>query len=777
MSALVLLVGFNLDQAEKRARLARAIVPEESVPCGVAEQYYLDRRLLSLRSAEECVLRRQKMNFWMFAMNRIMEIFESLPREHLLLSFLVLPIPTFTRVKRSILVILELHICMLLAALVYNVREHEAPFGRYDMLSCSGPSRCIATIPLSFLSAVILCPTFRFFFHRQMRLTCLVPQTHPSSSSFPLNVRKFASISPRSTWESCLCMHNSYERYQAKVVQSRTFVHRVVQVIWSASRPSIKDLRFYGMLTSWAIVLADILIIGATVAYVFFYTTYLKDEVVYHWLAWTLSMFFISTLFLEPLLILCIEVIWGAFCESVTQHWGFGAHALASTTKYKDVVRQVDHLFVATLQNIASKRIQRWWLGLVAQFKEYKEKTTAAIKIQSIGKGILHKKKYNKQRKWCMKVEVLECIDLEQVSIYSVMSPVIRLQCESGNPTVLQTKVAQDAGTNAKFNDSFFVDIKESSGMYVSAWSKGLTEEEFIGRGYFEFSQLKGGDKDKTESHVVKVTLHDIQHGQLPASHHSSCGTVKVRITFLDPLKDDCGNDNNSWMLPRHRMQFALSRMGGRMRVGKMLGSLPAGRSSLDLVGLEPPGSANTEFDMDPSNGHVGAPAGPSGINENKENTAKSPPTTRGAPQNPPKFSMRAPSTKAPGTESAMGASSFKAPNIKAPNVQSPPNASAPSMKAPSMKAPSMKAPSMKAPSMKAPSMKAPSTKAPATNPLNMKAPSMGPPQGAVPEPKASGTASAPPPVSLTPGHQITSASSSLPPGQVPFSDSEEDGV
>lgn len=116
--------------------------------------------------------------------------------------------------------------------------------------------------------------------------------------------------------------------------------------------------------------------------------------------------------------------------------------------------------------------------------------------------------------------------------------------------------------------------------MYVSAWSKcmqGTMGDEFIGRGYFEFGQLKNNIKNKPDGQNLRVSLHDIQHGEKRArSTGSVLGYVNVRVHFLDPLKESRSDsvDELSWMLPKHRMQFALSKMGGRGRVSRMLSTV-----------------------------------------------------------------------------------------------------------------------------------------------------------------------------------------------------------
>jgi len=580
LSVIVLLVAFNLDQSERRKRRERAIVPEESVPCAIAEQYYLDENLVAMRSSQDFGARKQQMGFGSYILHFGALLPDALTRQHLALSLVVRAIPTFTRLKRGLLIVVHLHLCMLTASLAYNVLEHEKPKGKYEMLSCDGglaDSSCTATLPLSIIAALVSFPVFRFVAVRQMRLTCFGSQSHPSHSRFPLHVRKFAAIPAKSPWESFFCMRNAYERRQTQVLGSRSFASRAVNLLWRTTQPSIKDLRYYSKFTSCCILLVMVLFMGVTLAYIILYTAYLKDDVVYHWCAWVGTMFFGSIVVLEPLQIITVEVFWCSAVAALAQRWGFGAHALASTTRYKDVVRQIEILFIKGLRIEAANRITRWWQAVLDMYKAINEQTAAAIKIQAIRKKMMHQKKYIKERKWCMKIEVLDCFDLNQVTLNDIMSPFVRLKCDIENPTVMQTKVSWETHTRGTYNETFFVDVKDSHAMFVSVWSKAFNGEEFVGRGYFEFSQLKNTEKDKAEGHVLKVALYNIQHGEKrPRNPEAKAtGYVSVRVRFLDPLKEPIGGSEEEatdWMLPKHRMQFALSQMGGRVRVSKMLG-------------------------------------------------------------------------------------------------------------------------------------------------------------------------------------------------------------
>merc|ERR1719346_65812 len=126
------------------------------------------------------------------------------------------------------------------------------------------------------------------------------------------------------------------------------------------------------------------LFIGGTGAYVLLYTVYVQSTVATHWLVWTATMFFCSVLVLEPLLIFWNEVVWCALVANFAQYWGFGSHALAATTKYREIVRQVETLYLSRVKVVAAVRIQRWWLTVLEMYKAIHQQTTAAVKLQAI---------------------------------------------------------------------------------------------------------------------------------------------------------------------------------------------------------------------------------------------------------------------------------------------------------------------------------------------------------------------------------------------------------
>jgi hypothetical protein len=639
LCACLMLVAWNLDYAEKRRRKERAIVPEESVPCAIAEQYYLDEQFVALRSSQDFSHRKRRMTFCSFLLHYMKRFPGALSRQHLCLSFMVRAIPTFTRAKRGMLIIFQLHICLAISALLFNYLEHSEPMGKYEMLSCSGASSssCVATLPLAIQAAIVIYPIFRFVGFRQMRFTCFVSQNHPSSSRFPLNVRKFAFIPPKSLKESLLCMRNAYERRQAAVIHARSLVHRFVHILWNGTQPSIKDLRFYSPLGSWIIFLCMVGFMVFTLIYITSYTAYLESDVVFHWVAFALTMFFFSIFFLEPISIFSTEILWSSLVSVIAQHWGFSAHALSASLRYKDVVRQVNHLFFEVVRTVASMRIQRWWRAVLDMYKAIHEQTASAIKIQAMRKKMIQQKKYVKNRMWCMRLDIQGCEALEEVELGEMMSPFVRLQCDIGNPTLMQTKEAWNAHQNPKFHEHFYVDIKESKAMYVTVWSKDLSREEFVGRGYFEFDDMKVGLR--TGGQKLKLPLFNIQIGEKPSEDCKLCGYCLLKVSFLDPLKEQCGD--NKWMLPKHRMQFALSKVGGRLRVGQMLGafSAPGKVSMKQLISLknqDQEGAAEEGAAVPPSGGSgrpAAPPPGPPGAAAPGRNPLPPPPGGPGASQ------------------------------------------------------------------------------------------------------------------------------------------------
>jgi len=502
---------------------------------------------------------------------------ERLSRQHLMLSFLVHAIPTFTRLKRWLAITTHIHICILTAAFAYNIVEHDKDNGTYEMLDCDGgitAETCTATLPLALITAAVSYPVIRFCVYWQLQRTCCTSQFHPSRAEFPLNVRKFAFIPAKSAWETFLCMHTPHERRQAHIIQGRSLVHRLVYTLWRTTLPSIEGYQFYSLTTSWLIVFANIAVILFVFFYHVFITAYLRDEVVYHWLAWAMIMYFSAIFVLEPLTIFWTQVIWATFVSRMAQTWGLGSHALSATAKHSEMVKHVDSRFVEKVRNVAAVRIQHWWAAVIEVARAMNDQEEAATRIQAIWKKMQQRKVYMQDKKWCMLVEVLDCSDLEEVQLEGLMSPFVRLQCDVGNPNVSQTEIAHEAHTKARFKQNFLYDIRESSALYASVWSKSLMEDIFIGRGYFLFSELKSKKEDAEGGFLVKLPLYSIQHGDSRPKAAKSLGVVSLRVHFLDPSVDSRAQQSDAWMLPKSRMKMALSKMGGRLKVGKMLGGM-----------------------------------------------------------------------------------------------------------------------------------------------------------------------------------------------------------
>jgi hypothetical protein len=334
------------------------------------------------------------------------------------------------------------------------------------------------------------------------------------------------------------------------------------------------------------------LTIAGTIMYLHFITAFFKEEVVYHWLAWTLSMFAASTFVFEPFLIFFVEVIWCATVQYCALTATLGPNALANTNRYDELVKQVKDHFVTDLRRQAAERIQTWWLAVLDMYRAVNEQTAAAIKIQATRKAMISQKKYIKERKWCMRVEVVGVTDLDWVELDGVMSPQVRLLCDAGNPQEMITTPKWERGQRADIGETFLVDIKESNALYATVWTVGIERDEFIGRGYFELGGLKNMDEQPVDGHKFFVNIYKMQHGESEPRNQNPRGKVHLRVQFLDPLRDSTGPpgpDEFAWMLPKNRMQFALSKMGGKARVGKMLGRLHQAHAA--AAGADVPGS------------------------------------------------------------------------------------------------------------------------------------------------------------------------------------------
>lgn len=605
LCSVFVLVGVNLDSAERRKRLQRAIVPQEfvkkqilcctftvpqeSVPCEITEQYFLDRRLLSMRTPEEVAQRKQRMGLWDYTWRNTSNFMDVFMREHLVFSFVPKAIPTFTRLKRAALIIAQLHLCMIVGAVVLNVRENKYPKGKYSLFQCGQDEEdCFATVPAALLAAAIACPLFRYAVFQHVRLTCFVAQTHPSTSRFPLGMRKFASLAQRSLVETFLCMRNDYERQKARVAQSRPAHHRAVHSMWLTTRSTIKDLRFYSPLASWISCLIISGCIVGVAAYMLCFTLYLQDGVVYHWLVW-LCVMVCSWLFLfEPVMLFSTQVLWTSIVEAVAQHWGYGSHALAATAnKYDHVVKKVDEVLVVGLRRVSITRIQRWWLSMMGARKQADAQVVDSAAAAKMKEGLSKKKvepKKNllKEKKWCLRVEILDCSGMEDaLDSAEVLGLFVRIKCDTGNPTVNDTKVSEGMRTSFAFNQAFLVDIKESNGLQLEVYRKNSASDEVIGRGQFQFNPLRIKEEqvDAPEGHAVKVQLNKSGlNSRGAAIGRNNAAVVNLRVAFLDPLKDACdpAEGEEDWMLPKNRMKFALSKAGpgGKVRVGKMLGSM-----------------------------------------------------------------------------------------------------------------------------------------------------------------------------------------------------------
>jgi hypothetical protein len=280
-----------------------------------------------------------------------------------------------------------------------------------------------------------------------------------------------------------------------------------------------------------------------------------------------------TAFFFEPLYIVLSETVWASLIHSTAQAFGFGPFALSATLQYRDVVRQVENFFFKVLRVLAAIRVERWWRAVLDMYRGVHEQTKSAIKIQSRRKQQLAQKKYAVDRQWCLRITLRHCEGLEKVSLDGAMNPWLRIHCDpkEGNPEVIETKVCWAGDSNPVFEEQFHIDIKLVNGFYIEAWSKDVTNEQFIGRGYVEIkgALTKGIGMRSLSSGPLLTRLYDLNIGEVAKPDMKVRGAVFSVVSLLDPLKDNIPNTN--WMLPRHRMQFVMSKLGAGTALGGLI--------------------------------------------------------------------------------------------------------------------------------------------------------------------------------------------------------------
>lgn len=286
----------------------------------------------------------------------------------------------------------------------------------------------------------------------------------------------------------------------------------------------------------------------------------------FHWLASVVVMFVVSTLILEPMAIIVYHVCWCSFVHALSQTYGYGPYALSATLQYKDAIRQIDKFFFHVLRVLGAIRVQRWWRAVLSMYRAIHEQTVSAIKIQSMRKKQIARKKYASARKWCLSIEIQRGEDLPMVELGGTMNPYVKIIPDEGNPRELETKVCWSGNANPKIFEKFLVDVKDVSKLWVEAWSRELHHDSFIGRA------MVWTKPPKAPMGRVTLALHDVHIGAEPRPGMQPKGHLHVLLNYLDPLAMGQSADT-SWMLPRHRMQFVMSRVGGNLTIGKMLGS------------------------------------------------------------------------------------------------------------------------------------------------------------------------------------------------------------
>merc|ERR1719506_2509666 len=196
----------------------------------------------------------------------------------------------------------------------------------------------------------------------------------------------------------------------------------------------------------------------------------------------------------------------------------------------------------------------------------------------------LARKKYAVDRQWCMKLQLYRAEDLGMVNLEGNMNPWLRVVCDprDGNPTVNDTTVAWAGRCDPNFNEFFYIDVKLVTGLYIEAWTRDIHDDEFIGRGWVEIkgAAAKGAGMRALQSGPITVPLYNINVGEVPEKKTSlqERGRVYAEVQLLDPLKDEECVQDTGWMMPRHRMQFVMSRLGHGMstlKLGKVLNMVP----------------------------------------------------------------------------------------------------------------------------------------------------------------------------------------------------------
>eukprot|EP00928_Gymnodinium_smaydae_P054870 TRINITY_DN38567_c0_g1_i1.p1 TRINITY_DN38567_c0_g1~~TRINITY_DN38567_c0_g1_i1.p1 ORF type:complete len:739 (-),score=84.91 TRINITY_DN38567_c0_g1_i1:320-2536(-) len=560
--ALLLLAALLADRALRR-RLPWAL---RSLPGALAVESELGRRRReTLEDASSGVERSSFLRF----LRRFMRGYgQALLQHHLLLSTCARTIPTFSRSSRAVATILQLHLCILTAAMWVNVLEHTKPQGRYvmgDASTCDGT--CEDTRHWIAISAIVMTPLFRFVILRRLRFACLLPHGHACSSPFPLHIQKFASKPIRSRGRS-----SSFQRKASAPTEPKSFFSPLVRYLWYSTQPFVDAKQFHSSFSSTAILfLAYFIILGAA-AYCIMFTAFLPSDSLHHCFTWGAVMFALSVCIFEPVIIFWTTIVWPALVQFLAQFHQLGRRSIC--TRFQKLLIDYYAEYIANVQEEASTCIKHWWRVTLPIQKEWRAQVRAARFIQAVQRRFSCQRQYLWDRSWCMKVEVESCVNLQHVVLDRVMSPYVRLECDSGNSNVHLTEVMWDAGPNATFSDSCLFDVKDVSTFYLSVWSTGgLQADEFVGRGSVKLDVVKRRQKERGDI-PVGVTLYDVQHGVTPAVDAKSRGIVNLRLSFIDPLREKTGPDGPeefAWMLHRHKMRFVAIQTGCDQRLSVAL--------------------------------------------------------------------------------------------------------------------------------------------------------------------------------------------------------------
>eukprot|EP00386_Alphamonas_edax_P001165 GDKI01003393.1.p1 GENE.GDKI01003393.1~~GDKI01003393.1.p1 ORF type:complete len:370 (-),score=79.90 GDKI01003393.1:173-1282(-) len=278
-----------------------------------------------------------------------------------------------------------------------------------------------------------------------------------------------------------------------------------------------------------------------------------------------LAVIFLLLFVLEPLLIVLYDTCWVPSVMSVVQKHEFSRHSEVVTKQHQKLVEKVECDVFDMIRGEAATRIQRRFRELRDRWQTEHKRQTMATLIQTATRKLLDQKHYGLIRMWCLRVEVVEIRHLRQVYIEGPMNPVVVLKCDAGNCLHWETEIAWESHDRAQFSDDHFtIDIKDSSCLQVSVWSRHIHSDLFIGRLFLVYDQWKLKEPKHRD---MWMPIYDVQHideltGEPALDLPKYAGEVRLRFSFWDPLKEDCGVPEREWVLPHHQELLEQLRLG-----------------------------------------------------------------------------------------------------------------------------------------------------------------------------------------------------------------------